>query len=185
MPAAAAAAATMTRSNDFAVQFKVSVVNHTWSVWWQRHLLCISYHHFYPHTYITEREQFLDITHKHTHRGTHTLIRRTHIHPHSLVGHVIMSITSCLSGTICPLIKPHTMWISVQSPCLAALHRTLLRVKTPCLKLHWFLFMHFLLLLCFFCHIKGNKQSGIACVMHDCSFLPAWIRVPVWFPHHT
>lgn len=81
----------------------------------------------------------------------------THIHPHSAVGHVIMSITSCLSGTICPLIKPYTMWITVQSPCLAPLHLTSPRVKTPWLKLHWFLFVHLPLFPFFKIPIKGKK----------------------------
>lgn len=81
---------------------------------------------------------------------TRTHSYHTHIHTHSTIGHVIMSITSCLSGTICPLIKPHTMWITVQSPCLARLHRISLGVKTPWLKLHWFLFIHLSLFQFFF-----------------------------------
>lgn len=114
----------------------------------------------------------------------------THIHPHSAVGHVIMSITSCLSGTICPLIKPHTMWITVQSPCLAPLHLRSPRVKTPWLKLHWFLFIH-LPLFPFFIPIKGKKQfyclhMCVCVVIGDILFawllhifMPAWIRVPM------
>lgn len=95
-----------------------------------------------------------------------------HIHPHSMLGHVIMSITSCLSGTICPLIKPHTMWITVQSPCLAQLHSTLPRVKTPWLKLHLLLFIYppLLILRCLAFYFTKKEFYSLHVCVRFCRF---------------
>lgn len=66
--------------------------------------------------------------------GQHTLTQYTHTHTfHSRPCHYVNHFL--LEWYHLPSHKA-TVWITVQSPCLALLHRTLHSVKTPWFKRH-------------------------------------------------